>query len=261
MTPEAVEQSEAYFKTWESAVAFRLFADSDQPTLTVPEQIALAIGDQIISGELAPGARIIEADLSARFNVSRGPVRDAIRVLEREGLATVLARRGAIVTEMSAAEVREIFEIRAGLLEIVARKVVEQRDPGLLEMLKVGVKRLEQLAELPEDRGQYAETGYRLTIFSVRSCNNQRLARMLVGLSLQTLRYAKLGLARQERRRRSADIWRSAVNALAAGDTEAFVRLQRQRVEESGEEAVRMLGGFSPGDRTPSAASQAVPAG
>jgi len=78
---------------WESAVAFRLFADLEHPTLTVPEQIALAVGDQIISGELAPGARIVEADLSARFNVSRGPVRDAIRILEREGLVTVLARR------------------------------------------------------------------------------------------------------------------------------------------------------------------------
>ena len=245
MSPEAAREAEAYFKTWESAVAFRLFAQADQPTLTVPEQIALAVGDQVISGELAPGARIVEADLSARFNVSRGPVREAIRVLEREGLVTVAARRGAIVTEMSAQEIREIFEIRAGLLEIVARKVAERRDPSLLEMLKVGVKRLEQLAELPDDRGQYAETGYRLTIFSVRSCGNQRLVRMLVGLSLQTLRYSKLGLASLARRRRSAAIWRSAVEALAAGDAEAFVRLQRQRVEESAEEAVRLLA--SPG--------------
>ncbi|VTU14401.1 putative HTH-type transcriptional regulator YdfH [Variovorax sp. SRS16] len=241
MTPEAIDKSEEFFKTWESAVAFRLFADSEQLTLTVPEQIALAVGDQIISGDLPPGSRIIEAELSAKFQVSRGPVRDAIRVLEREGLVTVLARRGAIVTELTADEIREIFEIRAGLLEIVARKVAERRDPGLLEMLKVGVGRLEYLANKPDDRGEYAETGYRLTIFSVRSCGNQRLARMLAGLSLQTLRYSKLGLASRERRLQSAAIWRRAVNALARGDTEKFVRLQRQRVEESGAEAVSIL--------------------
>ena len=241
MSSEAISKSEELFKTWESAVAFRLFADSEQPTLTVPEQIALVIGDSIISGELAPGSRIIEAEISERFEVSRGPVRDAIRVLEREGLVTVLARRGAIVTDLTAQEVRNIFEIRAGLLEIVARKVAEKRDPGLLEMLKVGVKRLEQLAAQSDDLGAYAETVYRLTIFGVRSCGNPQLIRMLVGLSLQTLRYSKLSLASQERRLRSVDVWRRAVQALDRGDVEEYMRLQRQRVEESGVEAARVL--------------------
>ncbi|QHE85765.1 GntR family transcriptional regulator [Hydrogenophaga sp. BPS33] len=229
------------YRHWEGAVAFRLFSGSDQPTLTVAEQIAASIGDRIISGALAPRERILEEELATEFSVSRGPVRDAIRILEREGLVTILPRRGAVVTDLAAHEVREIFEIRAGLLEIVARKVAAARDPDLLALLRAGVARLQRLAAMKDDQGAYAETSYRLSILSVRACGNQRLTRMLVALSLQTLRYAKLSLASAQRRQRSASIWTEALALLEAGDEEAYARKVRQRVEESGAEAARRL--------------------
>lgn len=244
------------YRQWEGAVAFRLFADGDQPTLTVAEQIAASIGDRIISGALAPRARILEEELAAEFNVSRGPVRDAIRVLEREGLVTILPRRGAVVTDLAAHEVSEIFEIRAGLLEIVARKVATARDPQLLALLRAGVARLQRLATMKDDQGAYAETSYRLSILSVRACGNQRLTRMLVALSLQTLRYAKLSLASAERRKRSASVWTEALAALEAGDAERYARLVRQRVEESGTEAARRLNAPEPASVVPGAAKR-----
>jgi len=233
--------AEVLYKREEGAVAFRLFADASRPTLTVPEQIAASIGDRIITGALAPGDRIIEQDLAAEFAVSRGPVRDAIRVLEREGLVTVLARRGAIVTALSAEEVSDIFEVRAGLFSVVARKVALARDPALIAVLEAGVARLNRLAKMKDDQGAYAETSYRLSILSARSCGNERLARMIFALSLQTLRYSKLSLKSIARRRQSARIWQAAFDALARGDVEGYVELARRRVEESGVEAVRLL--------------------
>mgnify|MGYP000119534041 CR=1 FL=1 len=80
------------FRTLEGAVAFRLFADQVDPTLTVSEQIAARLGDRILSGAMAPGARIGEQELADEFAVSRGPIREALRILEREGLATLLPR-------------------------------------------------------------------------------------------------------------------------------------------------------------------------
>ena len=233
--------AEVLYKREEGAVAFRLFADASRPTLTVPEQIAASIGDRIITGALAPGDRIIEQDLAAEFAVSRGPVRDAIRVLEREGLVTVLARRGAIVTALSAEEVSDIFEVRAGLFSVVARKVALARDPALIAVMEAGVARLNRLAKMKDDQGAYAETSYRLSILSARSCGNERLARMIFALSLQTLRYSKLSLKSITRRRQSARIWQAAFEALCRGDVEAYVDLARRRVEESGAEAVRLL--------------------
>lgn len=228
------------------AVAFRLFADRHQPTLTVTEQIAASIGDRIISGKLEQGAPVREQDFADEFQVSRGPIREAIRILEGEGLVAVLARRGAFVTELTVDEVRDIFEIRAGLFEIVSRKVAHARDPELLGVLRTGVASLERLAKLTDDAGQYAETSYRLSILSARSCGNPRLVSMLTALSLQTLRYSRLSLASKARRQQSAKIWRQAVEALERGDSELYVELARRRVEESGAAAVSQLMSLHP---------------
>lgn len=65
---------------------------------------------------------------------------------------------------------------------------------------------------------------------------------MLTGLSLQTLRYSKLGLATMARRQRSAALWQEALDALERGDTERMVCLTRQRITESADEAVLQLG-------------------
>jgi DNA-binding GntR family transcriptional regulator len=229
------------FAAWESAVAFRLFADQAEPTLTVPEQIAGRIGDRILDGKMVPGERIGEQELAQEFLVSRGPVREALRILEREGLVTILARRGAVVTELSTVELRELMEIRGGLFELVVRKLTNEPHPELLPLLRAGTERLRFLANEDGAGGAYAETTYRLLILCARLAGNQRLQRMLTGLSLQTLRYSKLGLASMSRRQRSALLWERATEALASGDVEQMVRLTRQRIEESGDEAVRQL--------------------
>lgn len=229
------------FSAWEGAVAFRLFADQTDPTLTVPEQIAGRVGDRILSGRMAPGERIGEQELAEEFAVSRGPVREALRILEREGLATILARRGAVVTELSTGELQELMEVRAGLFELVVRKLAASGHPELLPLLRAGTQRLQSLAALPDAGDAYAETTYRLLILCARMAGNRRLQRMLTGLSLQTLRYSKLGLASVERRLRSARLWQEATDALARGDTEHMVALTRQRIEESAAEAVRTL--------------------
>lgn len=231
------------FTRWEGAVAFRLFADQADPTLTVPEQIAAQVGDRILSGAMAPGERIGEQELADEFAVSRGPIREAIRILEREGLATILARRGAIVTELTATELKELLEIRAGLFELVSRKLAAQPSPELLAMMDAGVTRLQALAQEPDAGDAYAETTYRLLILCARQCGNRRLQRMLTALSLQTLRYSKLGLASVARRQRSADLWQQATEALRQGDVERMVTLTRLRIEESGEESIRQLEG------------------
>lgn len=234
------------FARWESGVAFRVFGDSADPTLSVPEQIAARVGDRIVDGRLAPGTRIGEQELADEFKVSRGPVREAIRILEREGLATILPRRGAVVTELSAQEVRELFEIRAGLFDIVARKIAQTRDPEILALMRAGVTRLEALATDPAGGDAYAETTYRLMLLAARACGNARLARMLGALSLQTLRYSKLGLASVERRQRSVKSWKQAQLALERGDVEQLIELTRQRIEQSGDEAARRLGDDPP---------------
>jgi DNA-binding GntR family transcriptional regulator len=169
------------FERWERSVEFRLFGDASDPTLTVPEQIATKVGDRVISGQLQPGERIGEQELADEFKVSRGPVREAIRILEREGLVRVLARRGAVVTQLSARELHDLFEIRAGLFEIVVRKIAAQRPKELLAVMREGVRRLGALADLADGGNAYAEMTYRLIVISARFSGNDRLQRTRAG--------------------------------------------------------------------------------
>jgi DNA-binding GntR family transcriptional regulator len=84
--------------------------------------------EDILSGRLPPGARLIECDLTARFSVSRGPVREALRRLAAEGLIEHLPHRGALVRRLSARAIRELFQIRAEMESLAARLAAESDD-------------------------------------------------------------------------------------------------------------------------------------
>lgn len=68
--------------------------------------------NRIIYGELRPGARLLEAELAKEMNISRAPIREAMNMLERDGLATIIPRRGAIVSVFTEEDVRHIWQMR-----------------------------------------------------------------------------------------------------------------------------------------------------
>ena len=109
-------------------------------TLSLPEQIAERIGNDIIQGRFERGHRIQEQDIAAQFQVSRGPVREALRILERDGLLQINARRGAQVTELSVAELNGIFDARISLSGLAARRAAERRDAATMPRLKAAIE-------------------------------------------------------------------------------------------------------------------------
>jgi len=97
---------------------------------------AEAIRSLIASGELQGGQRLVEAQIAERLTVSRGPVRDAFRQLKEEGLLEDIPRRGTYVMSLTADDVRDLLDLRAGLETRAARLVIERRgteDLGGLE--------------------------------------------------------------------------------------------------------------------------------
>jgi DNA-binding GntR family transcriptional regulator len=77
--------------------------------------------DDILAGRLPPGSRLVECDLTARFAVSRGPVREALRRLAAEGLIEHWPHRGAVVRRLTGREIRELFAIRIEMEALAAR--------------------------------------------------------------------------------------------------------------------------------------------
>ena len=105
-----------------ASATYRIYA-------TLPAQIAVRIGQAIVDGDFEPGEKLREVDLAGRFGVSRASVREALRVVEREGLVTILPQRGAQVTLLSAQEVQDVFDIRANLMGLVCNRLAASATP------------------------------------------------------------------------------------------------------------------------------------
>ena len=181
--------------------------------LTLPEQIAESITLAILNGEYGPGDRILEQQHAEQFQVSRGPIREALRILEKSGVVTILAQRGAHVTRLSAKEVNDLFEIRRELASLFFRGI-SPVEPAVMERLEQDVAQLERVAQEPDGWDRYTQLTMQLSRFIYSVCGNEKLADIYRSLAMQTARYTKLGLREQSRRIQSARGWRRMANAL-----------------------------------------------
>lgn len=211
-------------------------------TRSLPEQIAAQLSRRIVSGAYGPGQRILEQAVAAEFAVSRGPVREALRLLEKDGLVTILPRRGAQVTNLSVDEVREIFDIRAVLNGLRDRQLAEH--PARLTLLPRIEAEVGKLARLVREGGggtRYVETVFELNRLLNEATTNKRLSSILDSLALQTLRYSRLGLSTPERRRQSLRHWQQLVRAMRDGDGKAAQQAAERRVRDSRDAAIKLL--------------------
>src|SRR2546427_302149 len=115
-------------------------ASPQQTKVTRAEELRLQLADEIIRGALAPGAALDETDIARRFNVSRTPVREALRQLAASGLVDARAHRGAVVARPSIERLTGMFEAMAELEALCAGLAAER-------MLPVERHRLEAVHE------------------------------------------------------------------------------------------------------------------
>jgi DNA-binding GntR family transcriptional regulator len=87
-----------------------------------------ALRDLLVSGALAPGERLKEAPLAEQLGVSRGPIRDAFRLLEYDGLLVNVPNKGAVVPDVSSADLLEVYAMRAALGQLALRKLLRDDD-------------------------------------------------------------------------------------------------------------------------------------
>lgn len=190
-------------------------------TQTLPQKIAGAIADGVVSGRYTSGARLVEAVLVKEYGVSHGPVRDALRILQSSGLVTINPYRGAEVTELTVREVKEIYQVRAALVGLRARWIAEDDSRGKLAApIANAIAKLGELAKSPRHAEEYTAVSLSINRMLTESVSNRWLRTTLQALTLQTSRYTRLALASAERRRESARLWRTLLDAITAGNGE-----------------------------------------
>jgi DNA-binding GntR family transcriptional regulator len=220
--------------------------------LTLPQQIADHLGHRIMNGELPPGCRLKEEEFATLYDVSRGPVREAFRLLEKRGFVEVVPRHGARVREFDPAELANLFSVRAVLFGLAARQAAERGAPGLSELIaQLGpqVGRLRQSAETmdlsPREHAVIAGDNQHLI---ARHSGNRPLLRMLEEMTGRALwrmawREQPLDHTTQARRRQSARFWEDLLAALEARDGAAAERIARTLLETSRDTMIANMAG------------------
>lgn len=145
----------------------------------------------ITSGELRPGAPIRQDALAARLQVSRVPLREALKALEAEGLVVHHVHRGYFVAQLSLADLEEIYRIRALLETEAVSRALALRPDGFHEDL-AGIQREVERAAKAGDVTAMAEANRRFHFTLIEACGMPRLVRMITTLWDSTDAYRSL---------------------------------------------------------------------
>lgn len=183
----------------EGIVASRLMMGREALAWTLPEQIAVVLGDRILNEEIGPGIRIGEEALAREFEVSRGPIRDALRILEHVGLVHITNRRGAVASVLSAVDLREILEIRERMFGLALTGFARLATTDTIAQLRRHVATLEVAALEVRMATAYADAIDRVMLFLAHHCGNHRVGQVMTTLSLQSFRYFRRGYTRGPR--------------------------------------------------------------
>ena len=184
------------------------------------EQALTALRRAITSGELAPGRHLVETELSEMLGISRGTLREALRQLEQEGLATAGARGRLSVRHLDAKEIRDIFAVRAALESLAARTLIEQpRRAKAVGELREALELMEEAAQRSlEDRIEADLDFHRLLC---RLSGNETLLHQwesLEGSIRMSIMFAGLERATSNM---SVARHRDVVDAIESGDADA----------------------------------------
>ncbi|MBI0536057.1 FCD domain-containing protein [Roseomonas sp. KE2513] len=212
---------------------------------TLPPQGSLsarareAVERLILSGELAPGTRLNEVALAARLGLSRGPLREALRGLERDGLLSAgPAGQGMSVRRLEPAEMAELYDMRALLQGFILARIAERvargaLAVGVLDELRAQVATMEAMASAGDAAGYYAEN---LLFHEAlhRAAGHRRAAGLYDLLIKESHLVRQRSLAHPDRMRRSNAEHAAMLEAAAAGDILLARTLGEAHVAEGG---------------------------
>ena len=148
-------------------------AAPDKPEQGLPVFVADQLKLWIFSGELQPGERLNEAALALRMGTSRGPVREAIRMLTGWGLVKAVVNRGVFVRQLSVREMLELYDLRALVFGFAAERATEHITEGHKQQFEQLLTGMDQACET-ENANLYYELNLKFHALVLLLSNNQR---------------------------------------------------------------------------------------
>jgi DNA-binding GntR family transcriptional regulator len=200
---------------------------------TVKEALVESLRDDIIRGDLVPGQYLRLEEMAARFDVSTMPVREALRDLEAEGLVTIFPHRGAVVTQLSADELQDIYDIRTILEEMATRLAVPLMTEATLAELTSLVEEME--SHLSDVVAQVKlNHQFHLTLYG--ASGRTHLCEVNRMLRYRTQHYLRLYIAEVNLGHQPQNVGehRAILEACARGDAEQAAAMMHDHVAQVG---------------------------
>lgn len=221
--------------------AFRAIQRTPAP---LRRQVVDQLRETIISGQLPPGARLVERELVALLGVSRTVIREALRQLESEGLVSTQAGRGPAVRELTLEEARDLYSIRAVLEGLAAKLCADHAGADQLRRLE-GALQDTSAAYQAGDPDEILRVKSRFYEELLEGAGSTTLSAMLAGLHGRISRWRAMGLSHPKRSpKRSAQslkALRAVLAAIKVHDGNRAEALMREEVVRAAAEATRLV--------------------
>lgn len=208
-------------------------------TVTTTEEVYRRLKQAVVDGDLAPGSRLVERGLAEQLQVSRTPVREALKALHAEGLVIIDGHRGLIVSRLSIESVEQAYTLREALEGLAARLACEHVDGGL-SGLEAALMRMESPDVSPEDK-DCAHSAFHDKIAEMS--HNTYLIQALHGLEAFRTRMVSLKWVTSGRVQASMPEHRAIFNAIRDQRPDLAEQCARNHVRKTREGLMKRLRG------------------
>jgi len=208
------------------------------------QQVLEALRRAIVSGRLAPKQRLTERSLIEMLGVSRTVIREALRQIEAEGLIEIIPNKGPVVRELSPAEAKDLYRIRAVLEGLAARLFAENASESMVDRLDAALEAV-VLAYQGEDGEEALDAKTQFYDLLYQGGASEALAAMLGTVQARVWRWRAIGLTHPKRAtrrlRESVKNLRLMTAAIRARDGTAAEEIAREEVSKAAEEVMRLI--------------------
>jgi DNA-binding GntR family transcriptional regulator len=187
--------------------------------------------EDILTGRAPAGWRLVEWELTTRFAVSRGPVREALRRLAAEGLVEHQPHRGALVRRLSARDMRELFQIRVEMEALAARLAAEAGDPERRQRFAEAIRPI--LDDSARSAPEYLAENAAFHEAIMALADNVQLRDLAMRLHLPLIMAQVGDVLTPEVLRASVNEHRAVANAISERNPKAAVAAMRAHLERA----------------------------
>ena len=200
------------------------------PDLPLRDVVFRTLRRGIHQGLLTPGERLIEIQLAERLGVSRTPIREAIRMLELEGLVVMLVRRGAVVSDITPKNLNDVLEVRLNLETFATGLACERITPEALEELQRAEKSFAEALD-EDDINLMAVRDKDFHDLIYKAADNEVLLKLIANMQEQMYRYRLEYLKDRDARGNLMKEHGEIIAALRNGDREKAEKTAERHVE------------------------------